>query len=109
MHKSKFKIEGWEVMFEYSVNFKYAIKYDLKKYFGFSFQISGKVINFIWTCLPYGYTLGPLIARYIMKPLINFWISLKVENACFFDDGMACDKKFEFLKKGRLTNICIVI
>ncbi len=54
MHKSKFRIEGWEVMFEYSVNFKYAIKYDLKKYFDFSFQISGKVINFIWTCLPYG-------------------------------------------------------
>ncbi len=120
--KSKFKIEGWDVMFEYSVNSEYAIKYDLKKYyyhikihddyqkyFGFSFEINGKVINFIWTCLPYGYTLGPLIARHIMKPLVTFWRSLKIKNACFFDDGMACDRNFEFLKRAGLQMHCDLI
>ena len=120
--KSKFKIESWDVMFEYAVDSEYAIKYDLKKYyyhigihldyqkfFGFSFEINGKVIYFIWKCLPYGYTLGPLIARHIMKPLITFWRSLKIKNACFFDDGMACDSDFEFLKKASLQIHCDLI
>jgi hypothetical protein len=59
--------------------------------------------------LPYGYTLGPLIARHIMKPLVTRWRLLQIKNICFFDDGMAVDSNYEFLEKASLQMHCDLI
>ena len=122
VEKSSFKIEGWETMFEYAVDSNYGIKYDLKKYyfhiqinknyrkyFGFSFIIEGKTVYYRWLVLPFGYTLGPLIARHIMKPLVTHWRLLNIKNCCFFDDGLALDSSFEFLQKASLQIHCDLI
>ena len=86
VEKSKFTLEGWEEMFEYSKGAKFAVPFDLKKYyhqiaihcdfriyFGFTFPFfeDKEPQYFIWNTLPYGYNTAPFIARSLMKPLIS--------------------------------------
>ena len=71
-------------MYNYCFEAQYGIKFDLKKFyyhieihpgfkkfFGFCFKIKGKAEYFLWNVLPFGYTLGPLLARDLLKPLIT--------------------------------------
>ena len=121
IEKSKFKNEGWEEMFNYSISAKYAIQFDLKKfyheidisedhqqYFGFMYSMgNGEAPTyFVWTVLPYGYTRAPFLTRSLMKPLISKWRSLGIFTVVFVDDGMAVSENEEFLKKASLQIQC---
>lgn len=117
--KKRFKLEGWEHMFNYSFSAKYGIKFDLKKfyyhieihpdfkkYFGFCFNIKGKTVFFMWNVLPFGYTLGPLMARDLLKPIITKWRNLGILCCVFFDDGMSVSNDKIFLKSASLQIKC---
>jgi hypothetical protein len=112
IEKSKFKLEGWEEMFDYCLNANFAIKFDLKKYyhaidinqefqkyFGFMYQMQDNEdpCTFIWKTMPYGYTRAPFIARALMKPLISKWRKNGVQIVVFYDDGMAVSKDYNSL------------
>ena len=71
VEKNKFKLEGWEEMFNYASSAQFGIKFDLKKfyheidlneenkkYFGFMYQMAeGEQHSyFVWATMPYGYT-----------------------------------------------------
>jgi hypothetical protein len=88
VEKNKFKLEGWEEMFNYSTSANFGIKFDLKKfyheididvnfkkYFGFMYQMNDDEPHtyFVWATMPYGYTRAPYIAKMLMKPLIQKW------------------------------------
>lgn len=122
IEKDKFKLESWEHIFPYCFDAKYAIKFDLKKfyfhieihpsfkkYFGFSLFFKGKIRFFIWNVLPYGYTRAPLIARHLLKPLISKWRLLEILNTIFFDDGFGVSNDKEFLSKASLQIHCDLI
>jgi hypothetical protein len=112
IEKSKFTLEGWEIMFEYCKGKQYAVKFDLKKYyheidihkdfrtyFGFKYQMQdgADLVTFVWNTMPYGYTRSPYIARCLMKPLIAKWRKMGMKMVVFYDDGMAVDDDFEKL------------
>jgi len=86
--KAKFKLEDWQVMFDYAKTATCGIKFDLKKfyheidiavedqkYFGFMYKMAAgeEARYFVWKTLPYGYTRAPYVARALMKPLITRW------------------------------------
>jgi hypothetical protein len=88
VEKNKFKLEGWEEMFNYASSSQFAVKFDLKKfyheidiceshkkYFGFMYQMveGGPHEYFVWATMPYGYTRAPFIAKSLMKPLVSRW------------------------------------
>jgi len=88
VEKRKFKLEGWEEMFNYSASSKFAVKFDLKKFyheidiredqkrfFGFMYQMADGQDHsyFVWDTVPYGYTRAPYIAKSLMKPLVSRW------------------------------------
>jgi hypothetical protein len=121
IEKGKFKLEGWEEMFEYSREAVCGIKFDLKKFyheidihedhqqfFGFMYPMSdgGEPTYFVWKTLPYGYTRAPFIAREIMKPLIKRWRSLGALVVVFYDDGMLVNKDPVHLKKMAIEVQC---
>jgi hypothetical protein len=113
VEKSKFKLEGWEEMLDFSVNANCAIKFDIKKfyhrlsihpaerkYFGFMYQLEkdGEPEMFVWKTMPYGYTRAPFLARNLMKPLVALWRSIGLNIVVFYDDGMAVHSDFNTLK-----------
>jgi hypothetical protein len=113
MEKSKFKIESWEEMFDYAMDAKYAIKFDLKKfyhelainqifkrYFGFMYQMEDgcEPEMFVWSTMPYGYTRAPFIAKELIKPLVTKWRNLQAKIVVFYDDGMAVSNDFQYLQ-----------
>lgn len=121
VEKQKFKLTSWEPMFEIGKIATNGIQFDLKKYyfhipinsafkkfFGFSFKMSEneEITYFQFNCLPYGYTRAPLIAKEIMKPLLNKWRHLNILVSVYFDDGLALDEDIEFLKKASLQIQC---
>ena len=104
VEKSKFKLEGWEEMFNYATNATFAIKFDLKKfyheidiredmqcYFGFMYQLNDSEPHtyFVWETIPYGYTRAPFVAKSLMKPLVTRWRRMGIKIVVFYDDGMA--------------------
>ena len=111
VEKSKFKLDGWDSIFEYAKNSDYGIKFDLKKfyfhveihedfkkYFGFSYRIAGKTVYYIWNVLPYGYTKAPYIAKHLIKPLVTHW---RYKGFCItvtFDDGFCVSSNYEQLR-----------
>jgi hypothetical protein len=112
VEKSKFTLEGWDVMFDYCKEQQYAVKFDLKKYyheidinkdfrtyFGFMYIMDDNADpqTFVWNTMPYGYTQAPFIARSLMKPLIGKWRKLGMKVVVFYNDGMAVDSDFEKL------------
>jgi hypothetical protein len=114
VEKSKFKLEGWEEMLDFSVNANYAIKFDIKKfyhglsihqsnrkYFGFMYQLEkgGEPEMFVWKTMPYGYTRAPYLARNLMKPLVAKWRSIGLNIVVFYDDGMAVHSDFDKLEQ----------
>ena len=123
VEKSKFKLEGWGKMFEYSRICNYAIKFDLKKfyyhipihddfkkYFGFSYPMDETEQSFfVWNVMPYGYTRAPLIVRDLIKPLITHWRKMKIFICVVFDDGMAVSKDEKFLEQCSLQIQCDLI
>lgn len=124
VEKSKFKLEGWTKMFEYSRTSSYAIKFDLKKfyyhvaihedykkYFGFSYQMdeNSEQSFFVWNVMPYGYTRAPIIARNLLKPLITHWRKMRILICVVFDDGMAVSHDQKMLKKYSLQIQCDLI
>ena len=124
IEKSKFKIEGWEEMFNYSANANYGIQFDLKKfyheidisedqqqYFGFMYSMADNepLTYFVRTVLPYGYTRAPFLTRHLMKPLISKWRLLNILVVVFVDDGMAVHPNKTFLKKASLQIQCDLI
>ena len=113
--KTKFKLEGWDTMFEYAKHADYGIKFDLKKfyfhieihedfkkYFGFSYQIEGETVYFIWNTLPYGYTRAPYIAKHLMKPLVTYWRYKGFRITVTFDDGFCVSSSFKELRLASL-------
>jgi len=113
IEKAKFKLEGWEEMFEYSKRSEWGIKFDLKKfyheidihpafqtYFGFMYKLSPNepAQYFVWKTLPYGYTRAPYIAKMLMKPLVCKWRRLGAMAVVFYDDGMIVAKSREDLR-----------
>jgi hypothetical protein len=85
-------------MFEYELDAKYAIKFDLKKfyhelsinasfkkYFGFMYQMEdGKEPEmFVWSTMPYGYTRAPFIAKELIKPVVAKWRRLDAKIVVF--------------------------
>ena len=121
--KSKFKLEGWEEMFDYAKNSNYAIKFDLKKfyyeidvhpdyqdYLGFMFPMKDGVHEFfVWTSMPFGYTRAPFIAKSLLKPLISKWRRLGINIVVFFDDGKAVSNDETELRKTSLQIQCDLI
>ena len=114
VEKNKFKLEGWEEMFNYSAQASFGIKFDLKKfyheidinendkkYFGFMYQMADNEQHtyFVWATMPYGYTRAPYIAKMLMKPLIQRWRQLGCKIVVFYDDGMAVGTSEQLLKK----------
>ena len=121
VEKQKFKLEGWETMFESSFNAKFGIQFDIKKfyfhipihkdyrkYFGFSYRFPNDQDHsyFVFNVLPYGYTKAPLIARDLMKPLISKWRRLGINATVYFDDGFAVSNSKSFLKSASLQILC---
>ena len=122
VEKQKFKLEGWEKVFEYSKNAFFGVKFDLKKfyyhipihadfkkYFGFSYIMDEEKcerVYFVWNVMPYGYTRAPLIARDLMKPLILHWRKLCILVCVYFDDGICVADNFDFAKKCSLQIQC---
>jgi hypothetical protein len=121
VEKNKFKLEGWEEMFNYSVSANFAIKFDLKKfyheidineqhkkYFGFMCQMEDNQPHtyFVWATVPYGYTRAPYIAKSLMKPLVTKWRKLGCKIVVFYDDGMAVGNDYNLLKKQGLQIQC---
>ena len=117
----KFKLEGWEEMFEMAKTATCGIKFDLKKFYheidldpseyhfyGFKFPLTTSALEtyFVWTTLPYGYTRAPYIARSLMKPLIAHWRRLGASVCVFYDDGMAVANDLKFLAKLSLQMHC---
>ena len=122
--KSKFKLESWEEMFNYSILATHGIKFDLKKfyhqidifdeestYYGFMYVMSDGAdpTCFVWKTLPYGYTRAPFIARALMKPLIAKWRLLGIKTVVFYDDGMAVDNDPVLLRRSSLQMQCDLI
>jgi hypothetical protein len=114
VEKSQFKLEGWEEMVEYCVSAKYAIKFDIKKfyhglsihvdywkYFGFMYQLNEneEPCMFAWKTMPYGYTKAPYLAQNLMKPIIAKWRSIGTKIIVFYDDGMVVHADFDTLKR----------
>ena len=110
--KSKFKLDGWDHMFEFAKYSNFGIKFDLKKfyfhieihdeykkYFGFSYPIKGKTVYFIWNVLPYGYTKAPYIAKHLIKPLVSNWRHKGFQVSVFFDDGFCVSSSYDELMK----------
>ena len=110
--KEKFKLEGWQNMFEYAKDANYGIKFDLKKYyfhieihedykkyFGFSYPKNGETIYYIWQVLPYGYTLAPFITMNISKPLVSKWRKNGSLICLFVDDGFCVSKDKKDLER----------
>ena len=106
---TSFKLDSWDTLFDYVIDSEYVIKYDLKKYyysikihkddqkyFGFCFPIDGILTYFCWTVLPFGYKLGPFIAKKVMGPLIIRWRHMQIHNIIYFDDGAATSKSSNF-------------
>jgi Reverse transcriptase (RNA-dependent DNA polymerase) len=121
VQKAKFRLEGWETMFQYAVDANYAIKFDLKKfyheislhrdyitYFGFEYDLDGTGDKqyFVWKTLPYGYSRAPFIARQLLKPLIAKWRLLGALCVIFYDDGMCVAKCPYYLRKISLQIQC---
>ncbi len=121
VEKNKFKLESWEEMFNYSSNAKFAIKFDLKKfyheidinenekkYFGFMYQMQDNEEHtyFVWNTIPYGYTRAPFIAKALMKPLVAKWRQLGCKIVVFYDDGMAVGQTQVELRKQALQIQC---
>jgi len=121
VEKKKFKLEGWEEMFNYASSSEFNIKFDLKKfyheidiaqehkkYFGFMFQMveGGPHEYFVWATMPYEYTRAPFIAKNIMKPLVARWRKLGCKIVVFYDDGRAVGKTEALLKKQSLQIQC---
>jgi len=121
VEKRKFKLEGWEEMFNYSASSKLAIKFDLKKfyheidiredqkrYFGFMYQMEDGCDHtyFVWDTVPYGYTRAPYIAKSLMKPLVTRWRRLGIKIVVFYDDGMAVGADRAELKRAALQIQC---
>jgi hypothetical protein len=121
VEKNKFKLEGWEEMFNYSTSAKFGIKFDLKKfyheididvdfkkYFGFMYQMKDDEPHtyFVWATMPYGYTRAPYIAKMLMKPLIQRWRQLGCKIVVFYDDGMAVGSSERTLRKQALQIQC---
>jgi len=121
VEKNKFKLEGWEEMFNYASSSEFGIKFDLKKFyheidiaeehktfFGFMYQMvdGGPHEYFVWATMPYGYTRAPYIAKSIMKPLVSKWRRLGCKIVVFYDDGMAVEKSEILLKKQSLQIQC---
>jgi len=119
--KNKFKLEGWEEMFNFATDSSYGIKFDLKKFyheidiheehktfFGFMYQMTENEPHkyFVWATLPYGYTRAPYIAKSIMKPLVAKWRRLGCKIVVFYDDGMAVASSKSQLKKQSLQIQC---
>ena len=109
---TSFKLDSWDTLFDYVIDSEYVIKYDLKKYyysikihkddqkyFGFCFPIDGILTYFCWTVLPFGYKLGPFIAKKVMGPSIIRWRHMQIHNIIYFDDGAATSKSSNFLYK----------
>ena len=112
VENKKFKIETWDTLFEFANEANYGICFDIKKmyyhikiadefktYFGFSYVIENEIVYFNWCYLPYGYKLGPYLAKHIMKPLVCRWKKMKIKNLIFVDDGIAVSKSYDFMKK----------
>jgi Reverse transcriptase (RNA-dependent DNA polymerase) len=124
VEKSKFKLESWEEMLDYSRTAQWAIKFDLKKfyheidihpdfqkYFGFMYQMEdGQLPDmFVWSTMPYGYTRAPFIARQLMKPLVNKWRKVGAKIVVFYDDGMVVSSDQEELRKLSVLIQCDLI
>jgi hypothetical protein len=121
VEKGKFKLEGWEEMFNFSTTSAFGIKFDLKKfyheidineaekqYFGFMYQMEEGEPHtyFVWSTMPYGYTRAPFIAKALMKPLIIKWRKLGCKIVVFYDDGMAVADCEHMLRKQSLQIQC---
>ena len=121
VEKSKFKIEGWEEMFNYSLNATCGIQFDLKKFyyeidinenqegfFGFMYPMEDGIQPeyFVWSVLPYGYTRAPFIAKSLLKPLLAKWRSLGIFIVVYVDDGFAVSSNPNFLKRASLQIQC---
>ena len=121
VEKNKFKLEGWEEMFNFACTANYGIKFDLKKfyheidikeecktYFGFMYQMADDEDHsyFIWETVPYGYTRAPYIAKSLMKPLVSRWRKKGIKIVVFYDDGMAVADSPIFLREAALQIFC---
>ena len=119
--KKKFKMDGWEVIFDYSADAQAGIKFDMKKYyhqmeiaqeeqtyFGFTFVMEDgdEPVIFCFTVMTFGYTRAPFIAKAIFKPLIKKWRMLHIFVAVFFDDGCGVSDCPIFLKRAALQIQC---
>ena len=119
--KGKFKLEGWEEMFNFASNANFAIKFDLKKFyheidirtdmqtfFGFMYQMEDGCNHdyFVWETIPYGYTRAPFIAKSLMKPLVTRWRRMGIKIVVFYDDGMAVGRNAQLLRRMSLQIQC---
>ena len=119
--KKKFKLDSWEVAFNYCHEAKWGIKYDMKKfyhsmdirveeqkYFGFSFimEEGAEPTLFVFTVMTFGYTRAPYIAKEIFKPLIKKWRMLHICVLVFYDDGFSVSNCPTFLRKAALQIKC---
>jgi len=119
--KNKFKLEGWQEMFNFAAPEQFAVKFDLKKfyhemdikmdqqkYFGFMYQMEDGQDHqyFCWATVPYGYTRAPYIAKSLMKPLVDTWRRMGIKIVVFYDDSMAVGRDERRLKTAALQIQC---
>lgn len=124
----KFKLDDWRVMFQYVRKGNFMFKFDLKSgyhhidisaehqtFLGFAFEMEGCLKYFVFTVLPFGYCLGPILFTKVVRPLVKRWRSKGLQIAVYLDDGSATSQTFEkcenesFLVRNDLENSGFVV
>ena len=79
-----------------------------QKFLGFSWEIEGKILYFVFTVLPFGLTSAPFIFTKTMRCLVKYWRLNGIKIACFLDDGLGVsDSYLRTLKSSKFVQISL--
>ena len=106
--KEHIKFDNWRVFEQFVAPSGYLFKFDLRKgyhhvdifpdhqlFLGFSWDIGGIDLYFLFTVLPFGLSTAPAVFTKVLRPLVSHWHQNGIKIAVYLDDGFELGHSLE--------------
>ena len=106
--KEHITFDDWRVFEQFVTPSGYLFKFDIRKgyhhvdifpdhqlFLGFSWDIGGIDLYFVFTVLPFGLSTAPAVFTKVLRPLVSHWHQNGIKIAVYLDDGFGLGHSLE--------------
>ena len=106
--KEHITFDDWRVFEQFVAPSGYLFKFDFRKgyhhvdifpdhqlFMGFSWDIGGIDLYFVFTVLPFGLSTAPAVFTKVLRPLVSHWHQNGIKIAVYLDDGFGLGHSLE--------------